>query len=208
MNQLLEARSARSRQSQPLIRVPLANHGGQIEYVGDDLVRASSTRHEVVLHGVLYDRAELHRELGFAEPHDRNDAALVLGALTRWGPEAPQHLRGDFFYVIKDRLVGSITLVRDHLGIHPCFYATTATQLLISTSCPALVSQAGVSRDLNRLALADHLRYRWPDPEETYFEAVRRVPRGSLVYFHDGQRAVRRYWNVAPIDVREPGQPE
>jgi asparagine synthase (glutamine-hydrolysing) len=65
--------------------------------------------------------------------------------------------------------------------------------------------QAGVSRDLNKLALADHLRFRWPDPEETYYEAVRRVPRGSLVYFHDGQRVLRRYWNVNPIDLRDPG---
>jgi len=91
------------------------------------------------------------------------------------------------------------------MGIRPCFFATTPTELLISTSCPALVSQVGVSRTLNRLALADHLRYRWPDPEETYFEAVRRVPRGSLVYFHSGQQTVRRHWKITPVDLRAPG---
>src|SRR5215208_2745865 len=111
LKQLLEARSDCLRPSEPLVRVPLVNNAAMAEHVGGHVSRASSIRYEVVLHGVLYDRDELYKELAFPEPHDGNDAALVLGAVARWGVDAPQHVRGDFFYVIRDRLAGSITLV-------------------------------------------------------------------------------------------------
>ena len=121
MKQLLEARSDCHRPSEPLITVPLGKTGAMAEHVGGDVLRASSIQYEVILHGVLYDRDELYREIGSPEPHRPSDAALVLGAVTRWGLDAPQRLRGDFFYVVRDRLGGSTTLVRDPSKFTPAF---------------------------------------------------------------------------------------
>src|SRR5205814_2252374 len=66
--------------------------------------------------------------------------------------------------------------MRDPLGSHPLFYAETQSHVLFGELPESLISQPDVSRGLNRAALADHLCYRWPDPQETFFAAVRRVP--------------------------------
>jgi hypothetical protein len=63
------------------------------------------------------------------------------------------------------------------LGSHPLFYAEIGSRVLFAASPLHLLDQPGVSRALNRAALADHLCHRWPAPHETLFAAVRRVPR-------------------------------
>jgi asparagine synthetase B (glutamine-hydrolysing) len=66
--------------------------------------------------------------------------------------------------------------------------------LLVSPSVEALVRHPGVSTEINRVALADHLRHRWPVLEETYYEAVRRLPGGYLLNYRNGANEVGRYW--------------
>src|SRR6185503_2051176 len=41
---------------------------------------------------------------------------------------------------------------------------------------------------------------RWPDPGETYYENIRRVPPGRVVRFVRGNRSEWRYWNPARPD--------
>src|SRR4029453_1027880 len=64
----------------------------------------------------------------------------------------------------------------------------------------AVFSKTQTPRTFNRAALADHLCYRWPDPQETFYESVRRVPAGSCVTIACGRVSVARYWNPIPDD--------
>ena len=61
-------------------------------------------------------------------------------------------------------------------------------------------SVKGVSRAVNRIAIADHLCHRWPDPEETYFEQVRRLPPANVVTVTAVGVSRRQYWDPDPID--------
>src|SRR4029453_11203085 len=60
------------------------------------------------------------------------------------------------------------------------------------------IAQPDVSRTLNRVALADHLCFRWPDPHETAFEAVRRMPPGWRAVISGRRLRLNRYWDPAP----------
>jgi asparagine synthase (glutamine-hydrolysing) len=57
-----------------------------------------------------------------------------------------------------------------------------------------------VSNELNRAALADHLAHRWPDPGETYFSAIRRVPPAHVLVAGPHGTRIDRYWSPVPAD--------
>jgi asparagine synthase (glutamine-hydrolysing) len=84
------------------------------------------------------------------------------------------------------------------LGSHPLFYTQLPDEILFAAQPQTLLSQPGVSRALNRPALADHLCKRWPLRHETFFEAVHRVPPGWLIEMSPQGLSKRRYWN--PVD--------
>ena len=148
--------------------------------------------------GVLFDREVL---AGSSQP-DCSDAKLVLQAYAREGEAALSRLRGSFVVAIVDGARGRAMLARDPMGSHPLFYAEVGSCVLFAVSPGRLLDWPGVSREFNRAAIADHLCQRWPDPHETFFKAVRRVPPGMRAVLSKGRLQFDRYWDPAPV-----GQP-
>jgi asparagine synthase (glutamine-hydrolysing) len=149
--------------------------------------------------GVLDNRAELARELGLAP--DADGAAILLAGYRRWGESVAGRLRGAFAWVVADESERTILACRDQIGAWPLFYAQADGGIVFSSSIDALLDEPGVSRQVNRAALADHLLSRWPDSGETYYEHVRRVPPGHVLrHGQGGTPVLRRYWNPAPPD--------
>lgn len=167
---------------------------------------AESSGCRLLFDGVLYDRDELTSELGGAL-HNPSDADLVLRAYLHVGPRFLDRLRGTFALVVDDRRDGTVLCARDPLGNYPLFYTEApGGDLLVSASIEALVAQPGIIGDVNRLALADHLSHRWPELEETYYEAVRRIGPGHLLMQDvHGRRRTERYWLPEPPASREDG---
>jgi asparagine synthase (glutamine-hydrolysing) len=129
---------------------------------------------------------------------DCSDADLVLHAYERSGEVALSHLRGSFVVVVIDRRRGTAIVARDPLGSHPLFYVETGSRVLFADAVQPLLDYPGVSRALNRVALADHLCFRWPDRQETFFAAVRRVPAGWKAVISGGRLSLGRYWDPMP----------
>lgn len=150
--------------------------------------------------GVLFDRESLARVLGL--PFVVPDATLIAAGYERWGLDLFAQLRGAFAIAIVDRLNGRTILARDQMGLQPLFYALLPDRLLAGSSPRALSRSPGVSRDLNRLALADALCRRFPDVEETYYQAVRRVPPGSYLLLTASAHTTHRYWR--PLEHTAP----
>ena len=123
----------------------------------------------VMFDGALYNGPEIARELGL--PAGASPASLVAHAWQVWGAAALDRLKGIFLLAVADRARESIAIARDPLGVYPGFYVLGSDALHVSTSVAPLLGVRGVSRSVNRLALADHLCHRWPDPEETVLRA-------------------------------------
>ncbi|MGC4081801.1 MAG: asparagine synthase-related protein [Vicinamibacterales bacterium] len=148
----------------------------------------------VLFSGTLFEPEELAQRLGVSG-RSLNAASLVLIAYRELASEWVHALRGHYAIVVDDRSHERVTAVRDAMGLHPLFVASGASGLLFSPSTDALLAQPGVSRALNRVALAEHLLHRWSDPIETYFEAVQRVPPGHVFESDARGRRFRRYWD-------------
>ncbi len=147
---------------------------------------------------MLFDRDVLASTLGV--PPDASDAEVIAAAYERWRDDAIARLRGCFVVAIADRSEGRTIVARDALGLHPLFYASNGRDLVFGSAPAILFSRGGVSKRPNRAALADHLCYRWPDPQETFYDGVRRVLAGSRVLFAGGRFTTAKYWNPVPDD--------
>ena len=143
--------------------------------------------------GLLHDREDLATLAGLSVTH--SNAELVAAAYERHGDRFFEALRGSFAVVLIDESRNIGIVLRDPVGSHAVFYTAVGTTLHVADRFSPLLAVDGVSPRLNRLALADDLCKRWPKPEETVYEAIKRLPHGSrLTLSANGHRA-DRYWN-------------
>jgi len=149
---------------------------------------------EVVFDGLLYNRKELSRRLSLEFDEDEDPARCVLSSYARWGADFVHKLEGVYALVINDTESGQLLLARDRVGVYPLFYSGTPGGLLVSTSIQSLADHPGVSRSLNRAALAGYLLCSCPNREETLFTGIKRLPAGHLRIETGNRIQVRRYW--------------
>ena len=162
--------------------------------------RASLNGNIALFDGSLFDRGELERTLGLVGANS-SDAILVLQAFAHWGDDFLRHIKGLFAVVVWDSATARLIAARDHFGEYPLFFSDAGgRELLLSTSIDALLADPRVRRTLNPAALADHLCQRWPDPTETFFACVRRVPPGHRLVASAAGLKIDRYWHPVPLD--------
>ncbi|TMM11426.1 MAG: hypothetical protein E6F98_10785, partial [Actinobacteria bacterium] len=145
----------------------------------------------VLFDGLLHSRREWLHEFSLSTA---SDASLVLNAYLRWGDRLLERVKGLFALIVWDGGKDYLLCARDPHGMHPCFYADGAGDLLLSASAEALARHPQVPGTVDRLAIADHLCHRWPRLEATYFDGVRRLPGGYALRVREGTRTVGRYW--------------
>jgi len=153
----------------------------------------------VIFDGALYNRADLERELGSSpDLSTANVAEVILAGYLRWGRELLPRLRGPLALIIWDSDREVLLAVRDPLGNHPLFFAEASGQVFVSPAIDLLTQQPGVTRDLNRVAMADFVMQRTLGYQDTFFESVKRIPAGhALIFERNGVRR-HRYWDPAP----------
>lgn len=161
-------------------------------------VLAEAADYQVIFDGVLHNREELRRRYAEPERAETNDADLILMGYRRRGEEILREVKGIFALLILDRSRRTFLGVRDPMGVYPLFYAEAGAELLFSTSAESILNHPGVSREVNRAALADNICHRWNDPEETFWAGIKRVPPGHWLRGRAGARQVSRYWDPAP----------
>lgn len=143
--------------------------------------------------GWLANRQELQAERKL--PALPSEAALVLRLYLDAGVDALVQLRGSFAVVVWDGDRDALVAAPDPMGAHSLFWARTSSGIVLSDSTRTLLRRCGVSRELNRLALADTLRQRHPDLHETYFAAIRRVAGGHALTADPQGTRVGRIWH-------------
>jgi asparagine synthetase B (glutamine-hydrolysing) len=148
----------------------------------------------VVFDGVLFDRENAAPS---GESAGDTDAVRVAAAYESRGPGLLAELRGSFALILWDRQRRQLICARDPLGSQPLFYADQRDGLVLASSLRRLLSHPTVSRELNPAALVDHLCHRWPDPAETPFSGVRRVPVGHRLSWQAGRRRIEPYWKLS-----------
>ena len=159
-------------------------------------------RYRVVHNGEIYNYRELRDELrGLGHRFlTGTDTEVVLNAFAEWGDECVHRFNGMWAFAIWDEQRRRLFCSRDRFGVKPFYFTHTGPRLAFASE-PGALRGAGVPmrpnlrivRDYLARALVDH------DPEETFFEGVRRLPAAHNLVLVDGRLTVTRWWDVRGI---------
>ncbi|MEE9383026.1 MAG: asparagine synthase-related protein [Nannocystaceae bacterium] len=148
----------------------------------------------------LDNRNELGSSLGLDPLRSSTwpDEAFVLRAHLRWGPQAAERLLGDFCYALWDARQRELHLVRDPVGIRPCYYFVSQTDpgsFVFASSLPGLLSHASAPRDICEDRIADFLTLH-DNLENTFYRGIKRVPPGHRVRIRGQRVELHRYYQM------------
>ena len=127
------------------------------------------------------------------DPRFARDAALVVAAYRKWGPDCASHLEGDFSIVILDPRDSSAFATRDAVGIRPLYVAITDEVFAASSSAAAFDLFPGVDISVRWEWLADFIHDMSGDWRDTPFVGVKRLPPGHWLHVQSGEVTERRY---------------
>ena len=145
----------------------------------------------VVTDATLYHRDDLRRDLrarGVA-PSGDTPGHLVLAAYRAWGERCPEHLEGDFAFVLWDERARRAVCARDFAGKRPLLYAEVPGALVVASAAGAVLAHPAVSAELNPASLAEAAAGMWAGSDETAFRAVRRLHPAHTLRWEGGAPA-------------------
>jgi asparagine synthase (glutamine-hydrolysing) len=156
----------------------------------------------VVFNGEIYNYRALTAGLR-ARGHrfsTASDTEVLVHLYEEYGERCVERLRGMFAFAIWDAPRRTLLLARDHLGVKPLYYASTAQGLLFGSELKALLQSAWLSRRIDPHSLSAYLQYGYvPDPQ-SILEDVAKLPPGHTLLVRDGRsESPRRYWHATPF---------
>jgi asparagine synthase (glutamine-hydrolysing) len=164
--------------------LPLLNKAREVAITADARI---DNRDELL--EALNIRSELQGEV--------TDSQLILAAYIKWGEDCPQHLLGDFSFVIWDGHKQQLFCARDHFGVKPFYYHYTAgKRFAFATEIKALLGLPDVPRHLNEVRVAEHLLELNEDPAITLYQDILRLPAAHCMTVSRKGVQQQRYWSL------------
>jgi asparagine synthase (glutamine-hydrolysing) len=155
----------------------------------------------------LYYREDLRRALRARGVRADGESAsqLIAAAYQAWGAGLVDALEGDYAFVLWDRQRRQLVAACDFTGSRPLHFAQVGDRLVLASALTAVTAHPAVSRDYNRLALAECLiGASSTRPEETVYQAVQRLPAGARLVWRPGAAPdIQRYWEPPVFDRGE-----
>lgn len=145
----------------------------------------------VLMSGQIYNQSELCTSSGFSRPIT-SSAALIAHLFVREGTDFINRLNGDFAVVIYQPGKNAFLLFRDHIGIEPLAYTTTAHGLFFSTDCISLCRTFQMGERIHIDALLAHIKL--VDMTETPNKRVLKLKAGHFLTFTEAGITIKKYW--------------
>ena len=156
-------------------------------------------RFVLTFNGEIYNYRELReqlRSLGHKFKTDC-DAEVLLAVIAEWGWDGINRLNGMFAFAVWDARERTLTLVRDHVGIKPLYYAHPPDAFVFGSEIKAILASQHIKPRLNPEALHQFLTFLWaPDPN-TLFEGIKTVPPGHYLQFKNNEVKLTEWWDVS-----------
>ena len=156
----------------------------------------------VVAAARLDETAELERTLApwLDGRRERPSVAdLILAAYLQWGDRCPEHLLGDFSFVVWDRPNRSLLAARDPLGVKPFHLVRLSAHLAMASEVLCLLGHPEVAPELDLQTIGDFLTAQEPAPDRTFFACIRRLPPGHRFLATAAGERTERYWHPAAV---------
>ncbi|HEX6648238.1 MAG TPA: asparagine synthase (glutamine-hydrolyzing) [Pyrinomonadaceae bacterium] len=182
---------------------------------GHEPMLSADGRYVLTFNGEIYNYRELREQLRYLGHKFRTDSdvEVLLAAISEWNWDAVDHLNGMFAFAVWDNRERTLTLVRDHVGIKPMYYAFIPARndapatFIFGSEIKTILATRLLKPELNPEALHQFLTFLWaPDPN-TLFANVKTVPPGHLLQFQNDEIKLKQWWDVS-FDKIEEGKNE
>lgn len=128
-----------------------------------------------------------------------SDSEFILAAYEKWDSDCPEHLLGDFAFVIWDDTKQQIFCARDHLGVKPFFYHYAPHHAFaVASEIKGLLCLDWIPCRLNETRIADYLTLMFEDQEITTFQEIVRLPPATRMWVDAAGIRSETYWELDP----------
>lgn len=136
------------------------------------------------------------------------DAELILAAYRRWGEACPEHLIGDYAFVVHDEARGLLFCARDHVGARPFFHCEIDGHFAFASDINGLLAIPGLDTALDEDVVLTYLSSRQFFPfERSFYRSIRKLAPGHAMRVEKGTTKVWRYWQPGPRKPIKLGSP-
>lgn len=164
-------------------------------------------RYQITFNGEIYNYVELREQLkkeGLPFT-THSDTEVVLALYKHMGPEAVNHLRGMFAFVIWDRKTQKLFGARDPFGIKPFYYSEGQNYLYCASEKKSLLFADEVSSEINMESLHHYLTFQFVPEPSTILSSVMMLEPGHTIEKEIGKKAeIKKYWSVQFAPVESP----
>jgi asparagine synthase (glutamine-hydrolysing) len=163
---------------------------------------SSDGRYTLTFNGEIYNYRVLRQSLessGVAFKTS-SDTEVLLHLYMREGPDCLKRLNGIFAFAIWDRDERRLFIARDHLGVKPLYYAELTNGFLFASELKSLVLCPDLPREIDPVAVADHLGFLWTAGEATMLRQVRKLRPGCTLTVDVSGVRVDQYYRTPVAD--------
>ncbi len=179
---------------------------------GHQPMESATGRYVITFNGEVYNFERLRAELALDGQtrtwRGHSDTEVILACVEAWGLDAAvQKFIGMFAFALWDRETATLSLVRDRLGVKPLYYGWSGDVLAFGSELKALRAHERFDTELDRDAVALHLKHSYIPAPHTIYRNVRKVMPGTIATFspHNLRDVkTRPYWSAQA--VAEAGQ--
>jgi asparagine synthase (glutamine-hydrolysing) len=173
----------------PLGHQPMASSDGQVV---------------IAFNGEIFNFRELRADLEARGNAFRghSDTEVLLHLYLAEGEAMLPRLNGMFAFAIWDARRQALFVARDDMGVKPLYYTQTQQGVLLASEMKGLLAFPGVSRQINPVAVRDHLTYLWAPAPQTMLAGVFKLPPGDALWVQGGH--ITRQWHWAHNPALQP----
>jgi asparagine synthase (glutamine-hydrolysing) len=151
-----------------------------------------------VFNGEIYNHQMLRNQLA-EKGHrfdSRTDGAVLPHLYEEFGSELFARLDGIFAIALWDADSRTLLLARDRLGVKPLYTHRRGRELRFASEIKALLEDPLVPRELDLLALDQHLTYRFTPAPRTLLKGIEKLTPGTCTTWRDGVVSCERYSRI------------
>jgi asparagine synthase (glutamine-hydrolysing) len=128
-------------------------------------------------------------------------AAFAFEAYRRGGADALAALEGEFTLALWDSALSELVIANDRFGLHPHYWARTASGWALAPELKALLTIPGLTPALDPIAIGEYVRFQQFLDDRTWFEEIKVLPPATIlrVRLRDGYVRFEPYWNWSRI---------
>ncbi|NKW71678.1 asparagine synthase (glutamine-hydrolyzing) [Rhodobacteraceae bacterium R_SAG10] len=147
-----------------------------------------------ITNGEIYNHREIRKQLEDSGITFRghSDTEVLLRLLEKEGLEALPRLNGIFSFALIDRETGCLTLVRDHFGVKPVYYASLPSGFYFCSEIKGLIKLDIDVSKIDPASIDRYFSYLWCPGAGTPAINIRMLGPGEAITVSSGK--ITRHW--------------